>query len=234
MANVQYQTEVTWDVTLKDVGFTDADTIGSVFAGLVESAIKVTTGAPVATAGKFIRGAIVQNAFDGTVYQMTGTTASPVWTLNGTGTGGITQLTGDVTAGPGTGSVVATVVGATGAFEAGGAITNAGGTLAVGFISTSLPQILAGAGAVNTSTFQTRLTTSGTGDALTLANSTRIGQLKKISYVAEGAGADTAILTPTAGNSFTTATFNTIGDYLVLMWTGASWLPIDYVGVVLA
>jgi len=198
----------------------------------------------------FAPGAIIVDLATSAAYINIGSTATPVFSLIDTSTGGLPPLadgsvwvgdalnaavpvliSGDITI---DNAGVATVIGATGAFEAGGAITNAGGTLAVGFISTALPQILTGAGAVNISTFQTRLTTSGTGDALTLANSTRTGQLKKISYVAEGAGSDTAILTPTAGNSFTTATFNTVGDYLVLMWTGASWLPVDYVGVVLA
>lgn len=116
MAHVQYQTTVDWDTSLKDVGYVDSDTIGEAFAGLVESAVKVTTGAPAATAGKFIGGAFIKNAVDSTWYQMTGTTATPVWTLQGTGSGGITQLTGDVTAGPGTGSQVATI--AAGAVDA--------------------------------------------------------------------------------------------------------------------
>ena len=78
---IQYQTEVGWDVTLKDLGYTDATTIGAAFAGLVTSAVKVTTGVPAVTAGKFIPGAIIQNASSGVIYQNTGTTATPVWSI---------------------------------------------------------------------------------------------------------------------------------------------------------
>jgi len=139
----------------------------------------------------------------------------------------------------GNGSNVATAVtpsGDVGMSNAGVVTINAVlNPLVAGFIpSGSAPQALTGPGAVDIVSFQTQLTTTGIGDALTLANGTKIGQLKKISYIAEGAGTDTAILTPTTGQGFTTATFNAIGDYLVLMWDGTAWLPIDFVGVTLA
>lgn len=131
---------------------------------------------------------------------------------------------------------VVTVVGATGAFEAGGAITNAGGTLAVGFIPTAVtsPQALSGPGAANITTYQTQYTSTGAGDVVTLADATRIGHLKKISYVAEGAGGDTCVVTPANLEAFTTATLSAIGDYVLLMWNGANWLVIEAVGATLA
>lgn len=260
---------------------------GYVVQGIVEG----TPPSGAAYAGIFSLECLLTDTNGAGLYEQTGTVAVPAWTLLGAGALGITQLTGDVTAGPGSGSQAATIAnlavtnakvaaaaaidfsklaaltsgnilvgsagnvavsvamsgnatisnagvvtvnGATGAFTAGGAITNAGGTLAVGFIPTLASDARVGPGAVAIATYQTRLTTTGTGDALTLASAARIGQLKKISYIAEGAGGDTGVLTPVAGTGFTTATFNAIGDYAVFMWDGAGWLPIDYVGVTLA
>lgn len=71
--SVQYSTEVNWDLTLADLGLTSD--------GFVCTGLKTTTGAPAATAGKFIAGAIIQNIVSGELYQNTGTTASPVWSL---------------------------------------------------------------------------------------------------------------------------------------------------------
>ena len=68
-----------------------------------------------------------------------------------------------------------------------------------------------GAGAVAVTGQIHEVTTSGTGDALTLANGTA-GQRLTVIYVAEGAGSDTAILTPTTLAGGTTITFNALGD----------------------
>lgn len=108
--SVQYQTGVSWDATLIDLEYTDSSTAPTALQGLVKYAIKTTTGAPTATAGKFIEGCMISNAVDSNAYLNTGTTASPTWTLlDVAGAGGITQLTGDVTAGPGNGSQAATI-----------------------------------------------------------------------------------------------------------------------------
>ena len=62
------------------------------------------------------------------------------------------------------------------------------------------------------------ITTTGTGDALTLANGTA-GQMITLLYVAEGAGGDTAILTPTTLAGGTTITFNALGDAADLIYS---------------
>jgi len=113
--SIQYQTGAAWDATLIDLEYTDSSTAPAALQGLVKYAIKKTTGAPTATAGKFIEGAMIANAVDSQMYLNTGTTASPTWTVMDTaGAGGITALTGDVTA-SGNGSVAATI--ASGAVE---------------------------------------------------------------------------------------------------------------------
>lgn len=115
--SIQYQTVVGWDSTLIDLEYTDADTAPTALQGLVKFAIKTTTGAPTATAGKFLEAAQILNAVDSTWYENTGTTASPTWSLVPSSGSGISQLTGDVTAGPGSGSQAATI--------AAGAVTKA-------------------------------------------------------------------------------------------------------------
>jgi hypothetical protein len=94
-------------------------------------------------------------------------------------------------------------------------------------------QALSGAGAVNITQPVTKFTSTATGNALTLADGVE-GQLKTIIYVAEAAGGDTGILTPTNLGAGTTITFNTIGDACILQFIGTDWWPISLRGAVLA
>jgi hypothetical protein len=117
-----------------------------------------------------------------------------------------------------------------------------GGT-AGGYFATFTPiaaqQALAGPGAVEITNYYTALTTTGTGDALTIGPGAVLGQLKKIKYVAEGAGADTAVLTPSVTTGFATCTFNAVGDYATFLYAGdgvnaAYWICIENSGCTLA
>lgn len=94
-------------------------------------------------------------------------------------------------------------------------------------------QSLSGAGAVNLTTPTTAFTSTATGNALTLADGVQ-GQIKTIVYVAEAAGADTGVLTPTNLGAGTTITFNTVGDACVLQFLGSDWWAISLRGAVLA
>jgi hypothetical protein len=94
-------------------------------------------------------------------------------------------------------------------------------------------QALSGPGAINITTLTTAFTSTGTGDALTLADGAA-GQLKTIVYVAEAAGGDTGVLTPTNLGSATTITFNDIGDSVTLQFIGADWWVIGFRGAVVA
>lgn len=76
---IQYETSVGWDPDLIDLEYTDID--NAIAPGLVARAVKITTGVPVATAGYFMPGAIIANAVSGVLYQNTGTTASPIWSV---------------------------------------------------------------------------------------------------------------------------------------------------------
>lgn len=67
------------------------------------------------------------------------------------------------------------------------------------------------------------ITTTGTGDALTLADGAE-GQRMSVVYVAEAAGADTAIVTPTnLAGAATIITFNAIGDTAEMLFTAGNW-----------
>jgi hypothetical protein len=94
-------------------------------------------------------------------------------------------------------------------------------------------QSLSGPGAVNITTLTTAFTSTGVGDALTLADGAA-GQLKTIVYVAEAAGGDTGVLTPTNLGSATTITFNAVGDSVTLQFIGADWWVIGFRGAVVA
>lgn len=94
-------------------------------------------------------------------------------------------------------------------------------------------QALSGAGAVNITQLVTKFTSTATGDALTLADGVE-GQIKIIVYVAEAAGADTGILTPTNLGAGTTITFNNVGDACILQFLGTDWWAISLRGAVLA
>lgn len=94
-------------------------------------------------------------------------------------------------------------------------------------------QSLSGAGAVNITQPVTKFTSTATGNALTLADGVE-GQLKTIVYVAEAAGADTGILTPTNLGAGTTITFTNVGDACILQFLGTEWWAISLRGATLA
>jgi hypothetical protein len=94
-------------------------------------------------------------------------------------------------------------------------------------------QALSGAGAVNLTTLTTAFTSTATGNALTLADGVA-GQLKMIVYVAEAAGGDTGILTPTNLGAGSTITFNAVGNSCLLQFIGTDWWVVSLNGAVLA
>ena len=103
-----------------------------------------------------------------------------------------------------------------------------GGTGASGTV-----QALSGAGAVNITSLATAFTSTATGNALTLADGAQ-GQLKTIIYVAEAAGGDTGVLTPTNLGSATTITFNAVGDSVTLQFAGTDWWVVGLRGATVA
>ena len=107
------------------------------------------------------------------------------------------------------------------------------GNQTIGGAVIATPGTRNGPGAVDVTTTTTALTTTGTGDALTLADGTT-GQIKTIVYVAEGAGTDTAVLTPANRIGYATITFNDIGDSATLQFVGTGWAILALYGAVKA
>lgn len=103
-----------------------------------------------------------------------------------------------------------------------------GGTGASGTV-----QALSGPGAVNITSLATAFTSTAAGNALTLADGAQ-GQLKTVIYVAETAGGDTGVLTPTNLGSATTITFNAVGDSATLQFIGTDWWVVGFRGAVVA
>lgn len=81
-------------------------------------------------------------------------------------------------------------------------------------------QALSGAGAVDVTHLVTQLTTTGTAQALTLADGTRKGQLKIVHHAVDGGS---AVLTPTHAGNFATFTFTNVHDAALFQWNGTAW-----------
>jgi hypothetical protein len=94
-------------------------------------------------------------------------------------------------------------------------------------------QALSGPGAVDVVSFTTAFTSTATGDALTLANGVA-GQIKTVVYVAEAAGADTGVLTPTTPLGYATITFTAVGDSVTLQYLTQGWAVIGVRGATVA
>lgn len=91
-------------------------------------------------------------------------------------------------------------------------------------------QSLSGAGAVDVTNAFTALTTTGSAQALTLANGT-VGEIKIISHVVDGGS---AVLTPTTKIGFSTITFTNVADTAMLIYTPAGWDIVALSGAVSA
>lgn len=100
------------------------------------------------------------------------------------------------------------------------AVVDDGGVLIAGFMPAAVQQALTGAGAANLTTFYTAMTNNGA-NAVTLADGIK-GQLKKLKMVADP-GTDTTV----TFNGTATIVFADVGDYAVLMFDGADWVPVE-------
>jgi hypothetical protein len=91
-------------------------------------------------------------------------------------------------------------------------------------------QSLSGAGAVDVTNAFTALTTTGSAQALTLADGS-VGEVKIISHVVDGGS---AVLTPTTKIGFSTITFTNVADTAMLIYTPAGWDIVALSGAVSA
>lgn len=117
-----------------------------------------------------------------------------------------------------------------GASFVGGNFTAGGNLIAVGvrIVSTDT---LSGAGAVSVTKDTTKFTSTGVGDALTLANGTD-GQIKRIIHDVDGGS---GILTPATKTGYTTVTFTNAGDSVTLEYvTTRGWIVVGSFGVTIS
>lgn len=94
------------------------------------------------------------------------------------------------------------------------------------FIPVGTQQALAaGGGAVDVVSYYTAGASDAGGDAWTLADGQKVGQLKKVQLVTDGGG--DATLTPTTLSGGDTITFADAGDYALLVWTPDGWVALE-------
>ena len=105
--------------------------------------------------------------------------------------------------------------------------------LAAFYPSVAQNDIAAGTGgAISITTYLTTINTDAGGDNFTLANALQPGQIKKILLVVDGGG--NGVVTPVSLTGGTTITFQDAADYVILQWTGTSWVCLENSGCAIA
>jgi len=90
-------------------------------------------------------------------------------------------------------------------------------------------QALSGAGAVDIVSPVTNFTSTGATDALTLVDSTILGQIKTLNHAVDGGG---YVLTPTTLSGGTTITVTDPDVSITLMWTASGWRLVSQTGAI--
>lgn len=100
-------------------------------------------------------------------------------------------------------------------------ISSSVATLKVPFVPIAVQQAINANGAINLTTFNTAITSvATTGQTFTLADSTVVGQHKRIQMIVDDGDATVTF------NTNATIVFADVGDVAELMWNGSDWLPI--------
>ena len=92
------------------------------------------------------------------------------------------------------------------------------------FYPPGIPEAISGPNALSIVKYLSNVTSTGAGDAMTLADGTVIGQMKKIVHVVDGGS---FVLTPTTFLDGTTITFTTVGETAILQWDGTGWHTLE-------
>ena len=95
-------------------------------------------------------------------------------------------------------------------------------------ISAEAAQAITGAGAVLVTMYQTNFTSDGAAQALTLADGSSVGQLKRVTHAVDGGS---GVLTPVTFVDGTTITFTAVSESWTGIWTAAGWLTISTEGL---
>jgi hypothetical protein len=104
-------------------------------------------------------------------------------------------------------------------------------TWQIGRFTQAITDTRSGAGAVSVTTDTTKLTSTGVGEAITLADGAD-GQIKRMVHDVDGG---TMVLTPTTKTGFSTVTFTNAGDTVTLQFvTTRGWMVMGSYGVTVA
>ena len=97
------------------------------------------------------------------------------------------------------------------------------------------PTALSGAGAIAITSPYCLFTSTGSAQALTLADGGFTGQSITVRHAVDGGS---GVITQTTGAKLradiTTITFTNVGDWVTLVWTGTLWTPVQANGVTIA
>lgn len=111
-------------------------------------------------------------------------------------------------------------------------VLDAGGMITTSTVNTVVPvfmnqaqQALSGAGAVTLTEYYTAVTSTGA-NALTLADSTVPGQVKKVQMIVDAGDATLTF------NTNATVVFADVGDTAELIWNGSDWVPLALYNIV--
>lgn len=102
-----------------------------------------------------------------------------------------------------------------------------------GTLSFGTNQTLTGPGAVDIISALTLLVSTGTGNAITLADGAE-GQEKIVLFKTRTGGSDTMVLTPAHFHNGSTITFNSAGDVALLKFLDGKWACLAQTGCVIA
>jgi hypothetical protein len=94
----------------------------------------------------------------------------------------------------------------------------------MGWFPVAAQQALTANAAVAITSYYSTMNTTGGAKTYTLANGSLAGQLKKIYFLTDDGN---AVITGTFPGVNNTLTFADATDYVVLIWTGTSWYPIE-------
>jgi hypothetical protein len=97
-------------------------------------------------------------------------------------------------------------------------------SMQMGWFNVAAQQAITANGAIATTSYYTTMNTTGGAKAYTLANASLKGQLKKIYFLTDDGD---AVITGTFPGVNNTLTFANADEYVVLIWTGTSWYPIE-------
>lgn len=109
--------------------------------------------------------------------------------------------------------------------DAGGQITTSVSNTVFPVFLNQTQQALSGAGAVTLTEYYTAVTSTGA-NALTLADSTITGQVKKVQMIVDAGDATLTF------NTDATIVFADVGDTAELIWNGSDWIPIALYNIV--